>query len=227
MAMMPAHSWLAGQAGRLGRSSVHALVYDSGGEGNDTILYRSLRYHNVSFRVGSLASRQGKPYRGYQDRMPWLQQELSDIDTSGPVVMHVDARDTLCLCTSGELLSKHAALAQGRNAVIVAAEPFLWPDEGSSHAAYRGKSLESAYGATSNASNASFTPMTYINTGLLAAEPRALMQFFECIRRLFPQFPDACPREIAPRTGAIVTSYSEHTRYNFTKNWWHGPFACR
>ena len=139
----------------------------------------------------------------------------------------MDARDTLCLCNRDELRSKYTALAQGRNTVVVAAEPFLWPDEGSAHAAYRGKSLLSAYGTISTSSTASATSkMTYINTGLLAARPRALMHFFECVRRIFPQFPDACPREIAPRTGAIVTSYSEHARYNFTKNWWGWDQAC-
>jgi len=209
------------------RGSVNVLVYDSAGEGDHAILYHSLHYHNVSVRVGSLASRQGQPYRGYQDRTPWLHRELSNTDAS-QVVMHVDARDTLCLCNRDELRSKYTALAQGRNTVVVAAEPFLWPDEGSAHAAYRGKSLLSAYGTISNSSAASATSkMTYINTGLLAARPRALMHFFECVRRIFPQFPDACPREIAPRTGAIVTSYSEHARYNFTKNWWHGPLQMK
>jgi len=78
------------------RGSVNVLVYDSAGEGDHSILYHSLHYHNVSFRVGSLASRQGQPYRGYQDRTPWLHQELSNTDTSQGSCMWTHATPSAC-----------------------------------------------------------------------------------------------------------------------------------
>jgi hypothetical protein len=202
--------------------SLHVLVYDSAGESTKVILYKTLHQNNISFHVGSLDGRAGKVYRGYPDRVPWLIKTLQSIDSTGKdkTVVHVDARDTICLCNAEEILSKQVALTGAERVVVIGAEALLWPDEGEKYSAYRSVSLEKAYSDTPSAEFS--TPLMYINTGFLAGKSRTLLDLFSCMKQRFVSFPDACPRRILS-DGTVVSEYSERLRYNFSKNSWHGP----
>lgn len=203
-------------------ASLKVLVYDSAGDRNETVLYPTLRRKAVSYEVGSILSRAGMPYRGYQDRVPWLEGKLPNIALTGgtesaSLVLHVDARDTLNLCSSDEILEKHARLTDGKRAVIIGAEATLWPDEGRDHKSFAGMTLSQAYQRASPKE----TPLRYINTGMLAAEPQVLLDFFSCMKQRIPNFPSACPRTVLGIGGVIADEYNDEGIFNFSKNRWH------
>jgi hypothetical protein len=214
---------------RLHGQSLNVMVYDTSGESENVILYKSLRDLHVKFQVGSLAERAGMPYRGYPDRVPWLTKNLPRAAPASEdnVVLHVDARDAICLCGSDEILAKRAALVGATDAertVIIGAEALLWPDEGAHYAAYGQESLAHAYRSTLGGQ--SDTPLRYINTGLLAAKPTTLLDLFACMKQRFASFPHACPRRLLS-DGFVAAEYSDKLQYNFSKSKWHGPLKLR